>query len=391
MLTWIILRAAGIAAYLMLWATVSWGLVGTTSLLGKKVARVTAINVHQFLATAAFVLLGVHIGGLLLDQFVPFKPLDVLLPLHTAYHALPVAFGIVSMWAVVIVLFSSWLRKHISTKVWRALHLLAVPAFAMALVHGVFAGTDTVRPWMWWGYVATGSSVVFFMLTRAFTVGLRPTRGAPPPRAARARVPAQAVPTADAAVPIVPRQRVQPAGAKPRQRVQPAGVEPRPRPPAAPMPPVDSPSMLDAPPEPVTAVPVEALAVPVEGPAIVVAAPPSTQTAPGEPPPTIVVRLELVIEGEQIQGRRRIDVPIRLHGATHARERSPRTERLVAGPHAELGPGRGEPADGRPNPTRSVPPPDAQELRIPSASSETPPGEAPTRPPSREAHPRIPR
>ena len=217
MLTWIVLRAAGVAAYLMLWATVSWGLVGTTSLLGRKVARVTAINVHQFLATAAFVLLGVHIGGLLLDRFVPFKPLDVLLPLHTTYHTVPVAFGIASMWAVVIVLLSSWLRKHISTKAWRALHLLAVPAFAMALVHGVFAGTDTLRPWMWWGYVVTGGSVLFFMLTRALTIGL-PTHGAPPSRSARARVPAGAAPTADAPM---ARQRVQPAGLAPRQRVEP--------------------------------------------------------------------------------------------------------------------------------------------------------------------------
>jgi hypothetical protein len=69
MLTWIILRAAGIAAYLLLWATVAWGLIGTTSLGGKRIARATAINVHQFLATAAFVMLGVHIGGLLVDQF----------------------------------------------------------------------------------------------------------------------------------------------------------------------------------------------------------------------------------------------------------------------------------------------------------------------------------
>ena len=48
----------------------------------------------------------------------------------------------------------------------------------MALLHGVFAGTDTVRPWMWWGYVVTGGFVVFLMLTRALTIGLRPERRA---------------------------------------------------------------------------------------------------------------------------------------------------------------------------------------------------------------------
>jgi methionine sulfoxide reductase heme-binding subunit len=333
MLTWIVLRAAGIAAYLMLWATVSWGLVGTTSLLGKKVARVTAINVHQFLATAAFVLLGVHIGGLLLDRFVPFRPLDVLVPLHTTYQTLPVAFGIVSMWTVAIVLFSSWLRKHISTRVWRALHLLAVPAFALALVHGVFTGTDTVRPWMWWTYVATGSSVVFFMLTRAFTIGLRPTRAAPPPRSVRRASADMEATASPQAVATPARARVQPPSVAPRPRVRPPSEIPQPRV----LPAADSGPRAQRTRE----------------------APSGDRAAADEPPPTVVVRLELVIEGEQVHGRRRIDVPVRLHGATHAREHSPRTERLVAGPHAELAPGRRTPTDHGPDPTPSGPTPDA--------------------------------
>ena len=194
MLTWILLRAAGIGAYLMLWATVSWGLVGTTALFGKKISRATSIAVHQFLATAAFVLLGVHLGGVLLDSFVKLTPLDVLIPMHSTFKAVPVALGILGMYSLAVVIVSSWMRKHLATKVWRALHLLAVPAFALALVHGVFTGTDTIRPWMWWGYVITGTSVLFLMLTRALTIGLRPERHARPagapvrtPRAAPAR------------------------------------------------------------------------------------------------------------------------------------------------------------------------------------------------------------
>ena len=51
MLTWVVLRAAGIAAYLMLWATVTWGLIGTTALVGKRVARATAITITNSLPT----------------------------------------------------------------------------------------------------------------------------------------------------------------------------------------------------------------------------------------------------------------------------------------------------------------------------------------------------
>jgi len=180
MLTWNALRAAGIGAYLMLWATVCWGLVGTAAVGGKRIARVTAITIHQFLATTAFVLLGAHIGLLLADSFVHFAPLDVAVPLHSSYERIPVALGVVAMWLFAVVLVSSWIRKRIGTRLWRALHLLAVPSFALALVHGVFAGTDTARPWMWWGYVATGAIALFLMLVRTMTIGLRPRRAALP-------------------------------------------------------------------------------------------------------------------------------------------------------------------------------------------------------------------
>jgi sulfoxide reductase heme-binding subunit YedZ len=276
-LTWVILRAAGIGAYLVLWATVSWGLVGTTALMGKKVPRATAIAIHQFLATAAFVLLGVHIGGVLLDSFVKFKPLDVLIPMHSTFRAVPVAFGIVGMYALAVVLISSWMRKHVSTRLWRALHLLAVPAFALALVHGVFTGTDTVRPWMWWGYVITGTSVLFLMLTRTLTIGLRPERHAAP-AGVRART---------------PRSTEAPAAARGRERVPPA--------------PVPAPAASAVPAKP--AVPVT---VPVSVPEETIAA--ATSDAKPQPPSTIVIRLEVVMKDERgrDRGTQEIEVPVRL-------------------------------------------------------------------------------
>jgi sulfoxide reductase heme-binding subunit YedZ len=179
-ITWIVLRAAGIGAYLMLFASVAWGLVGTTSVVGKRVAKPSAIAIHQFIATVAVLLLGVHIGGLLVDRFMPFGILDVLIPMHGSFKPVAVTFGIVAMYAAVVVLVSSWLRKPLGTKWWRRLHLLAVPAFGMSMVHGAFAGTDTVRPWMWWIYVATGGLTLFLVLTRGLTAGIRAVRAARP-------------------------------------------------------------------------------------------------------------------------------------------------------------------------------------------------------------------
>jgi predicted ferric reductase len=194
MITWAVLRAAGIGAYLMLFASVAWGLVGTTATARRFVAKPTAIAVHQFMATVAVVLMAVHIGGLVIDGFMPFGVLDVLIPLHGSFRPVAVALGILAMDASVIVLVSSWARKPIGTTWWRRLHLLAVPAFVMSLVHGAFAGTDTARVWTWWLYVITGGLVLFLVLARGLTSGIRAARATP--HSAHARTPRPGMPAA---------------------------------------------------------------------------------------------------------------------------------------------------------------------------------------------------
>lgn len=184
MTNWVVLRAAGIGAYLMLFLSICWGLVATTAPFGKRVSKASATTVHQFMSTTGLVLLGIHLGGLLIDSFMPFGPADVLIPMRSTFKPVAVAFGVAGMYAMVFVIVLSWLRKRIGTKWWRRSHLLAVPTFTVALVHGVFAGTDTARPWMWWTYMVTGVVVLFLVIVRGLTAGYRPERA---PRPAHAR------------------------------------------------------------------------------------------------------------------------------------------------------------------------------------------------------------
>lgn len=178
MTTWIVLRSAGIGAYLMLFMSVAWGLVATSGALGRRVSKASAVSIHQFFSTCGLFLLGIHVGGLLVDPFMPFGAADVLVPGAASYRPAATAFGVIAMYATVIVLVTSWIRKRIGTTWWRRLHLFAVPAFVLALAHGVFSGTDSTRPWMWWTYLLTGSLVVFLVVLRGLTTGYRPERAA---------------------------------------------------------------------------------------------------------------------------------------------------------------------------------------------------------------------
>ena len=182
MTTWVLLRAAGIGSYLMLFLSVAWGLVATTSIVTKRISKPSANLFHAFVASAGLALLGVHLGLLLVDGFMPFSLAEITVPMASEYRPVAIAAGIVAMYAIVVVVVTSWLRTSIGTVWWRRLHVLAVPAFTLALVHGVFAGTDTERPWMFGLYAVTGLLVVFLTLVRALTYGYRPPRPVPPVR-----------------------------------------------------------------------------------------------------------------------------------------------------------------------------------------------------------------
>lgn len=178
MTTWIVLRAAGIGAYVALFLSVAWGLLGTTSLVTKRVSKPAANTFHGVVAAAGFVLLLGHVAGLLVDRFVPFEIWDVTIPLRSSFRPVAVAAGILAMYGMAIVLASSWARRRMGTTWWRRLHQLAVPVFTLALLHGVFAGSDTERPWMFWLYAATGATTLFLVIVRGLTAGYRPPRPA---------------------------------------------------------------------------------------------------------------------------------------------------------------------------------------------------------------------
>jgi cytochrome b561 len=179
MTEWIWLRAAGIGAYGALFLSVAWGLVSTTGVVTKRISKASSNRFHASVATTGLVLLGLHLVLLLMHDFVPFDLLDILVPVRSSYRPFGVALGIVAMYALVLVSVTSWVRSRMSTPVWRGIHLLAVPAFILSLLHGVFAGTDTERPWMFAIYAVTGIATLFLVLVRGFSYGYRAPRPAP--------------------------------------------------------------------------------------------------------------------------------------------------------------------------------------------------------------------
>lgn len=183
MTIWILLRAAGVGAFVMLFLSVVWGLISTTGVVTRRVSKPAGNHFHAVVGAAGLALLGIHLVLLVLDEYMPFAVADVMVPLRASYRPVAVGLGVVAMYAMVLITMSSWVRSRLSTRLWRGIHVLAVPAFVVALLHGVFAGSDTARPAAFALYGASGLLVLFLVLVRALTYGYRAPRPAPPPRA----------------------------------------------------------------------------------------------------------------------------------------------------------------------------------------------------------------
>jgi sulfoxide reductase heme-binding subunit YedZ len=192
MTTWILLRAAGIGAYVALWLAVVWGLIATTGIVKSRISKPSANSFHAFVATTGLVLLIAHLSLLLVDKYMPFAWQDVLIPMRSTFRPYAISAGVLGMYGIVLLLVSSWSRSKLSTRLWRAIHLLSVPAFVMALLHGVFAGTDTQRPWMFILYASTGVITFFLVVVRGLTADYRPPRPAAPAAARSEKTPLRA-------------------------------------------------------------------------------------------------------------------------------------------------------------------------------------------------------
>jgi sulfoxide reductase heme-binding subunit YedZ len=176
MTTWILLRAAGIGAYVALFLSVAWGLLASAGLTPRRISRSAANLFHASVASTGLALLALHLALLLVDPVEPFAVAEVLVPLRSPYRPFAVTLGVVAMYAFVTIVVTSWLRRRVGTTWWRRIHLAAVPTFAVSLVHGLLAGTDSGQTWAVALYGTTAAVVLFLVVVRGLTARPRPER-----------------------------------------------------------------------------------------------------------------------------------------------------------------------------------------------------------------------
>jgi sulfoxide reductase heme-binding subunit YedZ len=143
---WVASRAAGLAAFVALTLDVLFGLFLSTGAADRWIARARSVEIHKWLGSAALTLVVAHALFLAADRLVRFDVLDAVVPFLAPYRPVAVGIGVLAAYASIVVIGSFSLRARIGARMWRRLHALSFVAFALALAHGVFAGSDVRSP-----------------------------------------------------------------------------------------------------------------------------------------------------------------------------------------------------------------------------------------------------
>lgn len=164
---WILARATGLTAYLLLTLSVVAGLVVKTRPLGRRLKQATVTDLHRFLALLGLGAIALHGMTLLLDKTVPLTPLALVVPGLSPYRSLATGIGVLTAELMVVVYASFALRTRIGFRNWRRLHYATYAIFAGATVHGLAAGTDTAR--LFFVYLGAVGAVAFATAWRVLT------------------------------------------------------------------------------------------------------------------------------------------------------------------------------------------------------------------------------
>lgn len=163
-ISWGVARSAGFVAFLSATGAVLLGTRRPARIpVGGLPARVYAL--HRALGMAAVLALAVHLTSLWLDSYVQFSWTQLLLsPWTSSYRPVAVTFGFLAMVSLLLTAASGGLRRLIPA--WRVVHALAYLTFALGLIHGLLAGSDSGSTWAISFYVAALLAVGWTMIRR---------------------------------------------------------------------------------------------------------------------------------------------------------------------------------------------------------------------------------
>lgn len=176
---WYAARASGLVGWFLCTLAVVWGLALSTRLLGRRPAPAWLLDLHRFLGGLATIFAVIHVGALVVDSYVHFGLADVLVPLASSWKPGPVAWGIAAFYLLLAVEATSLLKRRLSARLWRLVHIASLPLWIVSTVHLLTAGSDAPNPAVRSAVLLATGAVLFLTLVRVLSPRQRQMRRRP--------------------------------------------------------------------------------------------------------------------------------------------------------------------------------------------------------------------
>ena len=107
--------------------------------LPDRIKQINVYNLHNWTAYTVLLLVLLHPMLLLLAPATKFKFIDIIFPINAPYQKLFVAFGTLSMFAIITVIITTQklVKKKMSFRIWKNIHLISYGTLLLFIVHGI--------------------------------------------------------------------------------------------------------------------------------------------------------------------------------------------------------------------------------------------------------------
>jgi predicted ferric reductase len=158
---WYASRATGVVALLLMTAVVLLGLMVTRQGRLPGLPGFAVSGLHRNMSLIAVVFVALHVLTAVADSYVYIPLTAAVVPLASPYESLWIGLGAVSLDITIAVVVTSLLRRHLSRRLWRAVHLLAYLSWPVAWLHSISSDTrGMLHGWQFLLSVGTALVVV---------------------------------------------------------------------------------------------------------------------------------------------------------------------------------------------------------------------------------------
>ncbi len=163
---WYLTRGSGTVALLLLTASVLLGVANTTRWKTNGWPRFIVYGLHRNVTLLALAFTAIHVITTIVDSFAPIGLVDAFIPFLSPYRPFWLGLGTVAFDLLLALIVTSFLRRRIGNRAWRAVHWLAYASWPVAMLHSFGTGSDAKGGWFLFLGVACGATVLAAVLWR---------------------------------------------------------------------------------------------------------------------------------------------------------------------------------------------------------------------------------